>query len=323
MSLLRKVFCGLRRFAINCKLISPDDTFLWMFVIIVAPIAGCVLAWRFWGDLRGDESSLISDVQSATLVIGLPAATILALWRSLVSNRQARSMQMQAESAQAQAEIASRNLQNSVYQKGVEMLGSPVIAVRLGGIHTLRRLAEQYPEEHRAAVMRHLCSFVRFPTPDGTILNHPIGAEVFVIREDVQQAIYAIGARSHKTGNLSAEEIYWIDLHGADLRGARLAGLYLSSPGTDAIQSISMGDLSANPLLLTDLSGAQLDGADLRFTDITAVDFSNNGKSPATGLTSGQLSAAIWDSEDPPLLVGVVDHDGNDLQDMIAAFSLG
>ena len=86
-------------------------------------------------------------------MIGLP----LAIWRSTVAERQSATSQLQSETAQ-------RGLLNERYQKGAEMLGSAVLAVRLGGIYALDRLAREHPEAYHLQIMNLLCAFVRNPT---------------------------------------------------------------------------------------------------------------------------------------------------------------
>ena len=52
---------------------------------------------------------------------------LLAVWRSIVAERQ--------------ADTAQQSLLNERYQKGAEMLGNEVLSVRMGGIYALGRLA--------------------------------------------------------------------------------------------------------------------------------------------------------------------------------------
>ena len=82
--------------------------------------------------------------------IGLP----LAIWRSVIAERQ-------AEAARRQSEIAMRNLLNERFQEGAAMLGNIDIgSVRIGGVHALARLASEYPEEFHLPVMQLFSAFV-------------------------------------------------------------------------------------------------------------------------------------------------------------------
>ena len=69
-------------------------------------------SWRYWDNLGSDMESLSTTIRNVALVIGGSAAILLALWRSRVAERQAAS--------------AEGSLLNERYQKGAEMLGSPL-----------------------------------------------------------------------------------------------------------------------------------------------------------------------------------------------------
>ena len=187
------------------------------------------------------------------------------------------------------------------------MLGNEVLSVRLGGIYALKHLASEDPEQYHIQIMELLCTFVRHPTRDDDFPEQAEDAEKFLLREDVRAAMRVIGRRGDKHRSLADKEGYHIDLHGADLRGGNLRGLNLSSPNVDMIKSMSIHQASSNPALRTDLSGARLHEAELFLTDISGVDFSRNGESPATGLTDSHLMVARWDDENPPTMDGVMD----------------
>ena len=63
-------------------------------------------------------------------------------------------------------DTAQEGLLNERYQKGAEMLGSPVLAVRMGGIYALQQLAQDHPDTYHLQVMNLFCAFVRRPPPD-------------------------------------------------------------------------------------------------------------------------------------------------------------
>ena len=199
------------------------------------------------------------------------------------------------------------------------MLGSSVVAVRLGGIYALERLAAEHPQQYHIRILKLVCAFVQHPTMDANFPEQPKDADRFVLREDVQAAMRVIGARGDKHRKLAGGGAYYIDLHGADLRGGDLRGLNLSSSSADMIPSLPTHQAFSNATLRTDLSGARLHGAHFLFTDISGVDFSRNGESPATGLTVSQLLGAQWDDANPPALKGLVDAvSGKSLADELA-----
>ena len=89
------------------------------------------------------------------LFFGLIAIGV-AIWRSIVADRQAKA-------ALYQVEISRRSLLNERYQRGAEMLGSKVLSVRLGGIYALQRLAQEDPEQYRDQIVGLLDIFVKDP----------------------------------------------------------------------------------------------------------------------------------------------------------------
>ena len=283
------------------KRFTKSGTFWFAAVAIALLIATIIPSAFFWGWLRSNSETL----RNVGLLIGGALAFVFALWRGWIAERQAST--------------AQQSLLNERYQKGAEMLGNEALSVRLGGIYALKHLASEDSEQYHIQIMELLCTFIRHPTMDDDFPEQAEDAEKFLLREDVQAAMRVIGSRGDKHRRLAGKEGYHIDLHGADLRGGNLRGLDLSSPDADMIKSMSAHQAFSNPALRTDLSGARLHGAELFFTDISGVDFSRDGESPATGLTPYQLGLTIsrlteirWDDENPPTMDGVMDAETGD-----------
>ena len=123
-------------------------------LIVLAAVL--VLSIRFWDSWSGKEESVGMAIRNLVLVIAAIAALPLAIWRSKVA-------ELQADTAQRQHETAQRGLLNERYQKGAEMLGSDLLAVRLGGIYALARVASEHPGDYHTQIMRLLCAFLRHP----------------------------------------------------------------------------------------------------------------------------------------------------------------
>ena len=220
--------------------------------------------------------------------LGLMVAGVIALWfayrRSCVADRQ--------------AETSQRGLLNERYQKGAEMLGSDVLAVRLGGIYALQRLAEENAEQYHIQIMRLLCAFVRHPTgdKDRDENNNATGTERqpdnkdYSVREDVQAAMKAIGTRSTVGIELEQEEDFYLDLSRAHLVGAHLSGADLTRTelsGADLTHAdLSGADLTRTELSDAVLSGAVLNGAYLNGADLTRAHLTG------THLTGAHLADA-------------------------------
>ena len=241
--------------------VAGRDGFWWVAGVVAILAIGVVFSWLFWEELRGDEESLSTTIRNIGLVGGGIIAIVLAVWRSLVAQKQAEAALRQADTALRQAETAQQGLLNERYQQGAEMLGDNVLSVRLGGIYALQRLAEEHPEQYHIQIMRLFCAFARHPTEDKTPeLERPTGdsgpamsetdAKMQCLldrlrptpwsqmREDVKAAIEAVLLRRRSAIALEREAYYKLDLRGAnlasmlgrgDLSDADLSGANLSS----------------------------------------------------------------------------------------------
>ena len=99
-----------------------------------------------------------------------------------------------------QSKNAERSLLNERYQRAADMLGSDVLAVRLGGIYALRRLASEYPYQYHVPVMELFCAYAVYPTDAGNIVVRLFGRQtVNRLRRDVQSVMEAIGSRTDGT----------------------------------------------------------------------------------------------------------------------------
>ena len=134
-----------------------------------------------------------STFRNLVLGFGGIIAIGLAVWRLIVADRQSKA-------AQDQAEISQRGLLNERYQRGAEMLGSPVLSVRLGGIYALQRLAEDEPEQYHVEIMRLFSAFAHDPTKKGgdEISLGDSGGQLDIKKsyEDVQGCIRPRGGRT-------------------------------------------------------------------------------------------------------------------------------
>lgn len=95
----------------------------------------------------------IISVSGSTIIrnLGLVAVAVIALplvlWRSVIAERQLRT--------------AQRQVLDGRFHTGAEMLGNPHnLAVRLGGIYALARLAKEYPKEFHLQVMEVFGAYV-------------------------------------------------------------------------------------------------------------------------------------------------------------------
>ena len=263
----------------------------WVVLVVAAASVISIMYWD-WLSIRESNGSTIRNIiLAAVAVIALP----LAVWRSKV--------------AELQADTAQRGLLNERYQKGAEMLGSKVLAVRLGGIYALARLAREHPGDYHTQIMNLLCAFVRNP-PE-------MKAHHRKLREDVQEVMTAICSRSDSQIEAEKGEYCPLELSGADLEDLDL----ITAPMNIIVAT------SSEPRTPLNLNGANLTGANLKGAFLTCVslkgafltnaDLTNAflGSANLTaahmrgckGLTHEEFDDAEAEPDKPPDLTGVVD----------------
>ena len=249
----------------------------WIAGIFVVLFVSSFFSWSSWEELRGGTESLSTTIRNIGLLTGGCVAIILALWRSMVGERQATTAKFSAL--------------NDRYERATESLGSDVLWVRLGGINSLQRLAEDYPEQYHIHVMQLLCAFVRKPIGDEVIVPVTSGP----LRDDIQNAMTAIGRRDKSRIQLERIGGFELNLRAADLRRVQLRGSNLSNAILD----------NAN-LSEAILIGADLSRVSLWQTNLSSVlcaeplsEEEDASRSPVQGLTQKILNEACADTDKP------------------------
>ena len=234
-------------------------------------------------------------IRNVGLITAALTALPVAIWRGIVADKQSAS-------AQSQANAAQQSLRNERYQKGAKMLGSQVLAVRMGGIYALQRLSEEYPQEYHVQITRLFCAFLRYPTKDEEYEDEIKTSNTApYVREDVATVIHAIGRRDHMRISIEKKAQYRLDLNAAKFFRLQMFEVNLSGSMCIAIElvdsSLYEADLSGATLSLALLKGTKFDDSNLSGTDL----------SEARGLTQAQLDQARADLDNPPHLKGALD----------------
>ena len=240
----------------------------------------------------------LTAIRDYGLLIAAIVAFPLGFWRSRVAERQADATRRQANTAQ-------QSLLSERYRQGAEMLGHDLMSVRLGGIYTLDRLANDYPEEYHILAMQISCAFVRHPPRDSSEFCRGVNVEELAayggqkedvslrIREDIHAVLQAIRVRSSRRREVESKFHFTMDLSGADIRRADLRSASLS--GADLSQS----RLSGSRLVDANLSEAQLQYADLtspnlsRVNIVTNTDMAEGNVPEKTRLDNADLTGAL------------------------------
>ena len=337
---------------LRCIVQSGSFWFTVSLITLLAGVGFTILQWDWLHPSTTAEVSKSETLRNVGLLIGGALALVFAMWRAWVAERQVETAQRQAETiqsqveiaqsqiaiAQHQAETAEQSLLNERYQRGAEMLGSNVLAVRLGGIHALKRLAEEHPKQYHIQIMELFCTFVRLPTKENGIESHLETAEEQdeqrrTLRADVQDVVRAICSRGPAGISVEQdEEDFKLYLRDANLsylqvRDANLSRAWLTNANLSRAV-LTRANLSSARLRQANLSGAQLRRANLSDAKLWGADLSkailNNAnlsgadlcgadahspvyKAPVRGLTQAQMDKARADPNNPPKLDGVLD----------------
>lgn len=130
-----------------------------LFVIVLAVQWGLVTdrtaeGWHWLQESNEDQDSNGETLRNLAIVLAAGISGILVAWRNWAATKG-------AQAASTQAEIAKRGVLNDRYHKGVEMLGSDNLVVRIGGTYMLMNLAREHPKDHLALSVNYLCDFAR------------------------------------------------------------------------------------------------------------------------------------------------------------------
>jgi uncharacterized protein YjbI with pentapeptide repeats len=187
------------------------------------------------------------------------------------------------------------------FSKAVEQIESDKLAVQLGGIYALERIATDSHEDH-STIIEVLTSFVRAIASD----SHPDNVEP--VSPCVQAALIVIGRRNvrhdseNRKINLSYINLSQVSLNNASFKGTDFEGSILRS------SHLKNADLRKAYFGGASLNKAKLDGAKLDYLNenddrpIEKVDFSEaslvKAKLVEAKLTGADFSSAQLDKAD-------------------------
>src|SRR5580704_13626734 len=214
------------------------------------------------GAARLDE---LNRVRVALLLIVLGAAAAgVALYVFTTSSRDRRHEHAERERSER-------------FMRAVDQLGHPALDVRLGGIYSLERLAQESPEDH-GPIIEILAAFVRehAPWPAGPTARSgdghghsrgPARGGNGIERRsrpatDVQAAVTILGRRTLAYDTAAPIALPHTALAGAMLTGAHFEGAVLSGANFEG------ADLFKANLRTADLEGANLRGAGLLLANL-------------------------------------------------------
>lgn len=273
------------------KWTGPVGVLLGLLLAIGIGVPTGIDIYQNWRNVPPAERSQagITLLQTVFTVVG----GVAIFWNIVVSRHQLAATQ--------EYNITDR------FSKAVEQLGHSEVAVRMGGVYALGRIAQDSLRDYWS-VMEILAVFVRDKKP----LAHDIDTQPISYDRDAQAAIVVIGRRENNY-KFSERAIYlnYADLrgmaffeanysnirfHNSDLRQANFYRANLTASrfwkaqleGTNFTES----DLRNADMEAANLQGADLQGASLsncRFTDANLHQANFTG---VKGLTIAQVKAA-------------------------------
>ena len=246
------------------------------------------------------EKDLITAENDARVTIALTIGGLLVL---LVLYATFRNMEIARENLR----VAEEGKLTERFSKAVELLGSDKLDIRLGGIYTLERIAQDSLKDYWT-VMEVLTAFVReqsrkeyrdyIPSLSESPSSIGIIDDELTLREDIQAALTVIGRREwskverpHQELNLMRAFLGKVFLFDADLRNANLFKTNLQQSiliRTDLRKAI----LADAILIGADLNYAKLNGTNLQFAQLHRADLRTS-----TGLSWAQISKAVITDE--------------------------
>ena len=212
-----------------------------------------------------------------------------------VALKNVRVAQENVSVAQETVRVAEEGHITERFTKAIAQLGDDNMAIRLGGIYALERIAKDSERDH-GPVMEVLTAYVREKAPRKNDDYKPQAAERPTT--DIQAILTVIGRRE-TTGkgrrndrlDLSNTHLAGIVLWGAHLRGADLRGAALSGAALSGA-ALSGADLDGADLDGAVLSGANLSGANMWGANLCRAHLREAHLDEAKNLTAEQVQSA-------------------------------
>jgi uncharacterized protein YjbI with pentapeptide repeats len=229
---------------------------LFVACVLVFPRAIVELtAKRYPPPVLSERLKAESDVRT-TLLQGLGGLVLLAgaigTWRQLKMSQDRNRADLHLD---REGQVTER------FTRAIDQLGSEKLAVRLGGIYALERIAKDSPRDH-GAVMEILTAFVRTNASESPA-DPPLAEQAEERREeatvgpDVQAVLTVLGRR------VLGREEQPLDLRRTHLRKADFSGVHLEQANLTGAH-LGSATLDDAHLEGADLIGAHLEGASLR-----------------------------------------------------------
>jgi uncharacterized protein YjbI with pentapeptide repeats len=296
--------------------------FLAMYVVVLLIALGPA-AWNWW-ELQNHSSENTQRKFNASLEFAKTIATIgggMVLYLNFTVATEGvelaqEKLDRETEKAKTEADLAESRLITDRFSKAIEQLGSEKLAVRLGGIYALERIAHDSDRDHWT-IMEVLTSFIQEKTSTNKIPPEEITAmathlwqesggngpegdyrddairelEPKLMTKDIQAAVTVIGRRLPKDPPDKELDLSGAILTNTNLSSANLSGAKL---GNTNFNGANLNDASLNKAYLI---GARLIGAHLIGAHLNAA-YCNDANLRSANLSGAKLNKANLSNAD-------------------------
>ena len=228
-----------------------------IWALIYVPIMQVAACPR---DQMGLLSKVCFDIENeARKTVAYIMGGALALIGIYMAHRRIRALESQVQIGQEQLQVAQEGQITERFTRAIEQLGSDKVAIRLGGIYSLERIANDSDKDYwpimetLTACVRERAGWKERPeilSPHKEGLSLPVPKPEIKPSTDIQAVLTVLGRRKYWYGQGETERL---NLRGTDLRGASLEKLHFEG-----------ADLGEAHLEGADLDEAYLEGVDLR-----------------------------------------------------------
>jgi hypothetical protein len=265
----------------------PRVSFFRVIISILAVVVFVAIAYLLWkiplwyfanseSILQPQDLFKLQNEMRASLAQGLGAIVLiiglLFTWRNL---------RITQETSEKNRVIAQEGQLTERFSKAIEQLGRDNMAIRLGGIYALERIARDSEKDYWP-IIEVLTSYVREKAPcsdyQSVQENQEGSTKLSKPPADIQAILTIIGRRKKSFGNGENQSI---DLHGTDLRGIILVGAHLEYAD---LSGANLEAANCQEAILTSInlkraylkkavfSYARLDKADLSFSNLESAE---------------------------------------------------
>ena len=204
-----------------------------VILYILGAVGGSFCLWDW---LSRGEPSVSSTIRNLVLSWGAPLATGLAVWRSIVAQKQVEAAQKTATAQLEANQATGRGQRQERMKNAIGHLGNASDPVRLGGAYELFHLAEDTEDlGQRQTVLDILCAHIRWTTLERKYRGHSGGPEYIEYRdkypskpsEEIQSLLTLLFVQKREVFTGLDINLQGSCLNGSNLNKARLEKAHL------------------------------------------------------------------------------------------------